>query len=245
MHRPDVPPSPRPLMPRPSIVRRGVCAALALALPLAARAQAPVAPRQALERITADGLLARIRVLSSDAFEGRGPGTRGEDSTVAYLTREVQRLGLAPGNPDGTYVQDVTLVGYTGRATGSFTVGGRTLALEPLKDVVAVSRHAAPENVVRGSEVVFVGYGVVAPEYGWNDYAGVDVKGKTVVILINDPPVRRAGRVTSREVARGCGSPRRACRGRAARTAPSPTSRASSSGWASRPATPTARTCRT
>ncbi|GLC24812.1 M28 family metallopeptidase [Roseisolibacter agri] len=186
-------------MRHPSIVRSAAlaCAAVTLALPATARAQArtqaPAAPRQALESITADGLLSRIRVLSSDAFEGRGPGTRGEDSTVAYLTREFQRLGLAPGNPDGTYVQDVTLVGYTGRGTASFTAGGRTIALEPLKDIVAVARHAAPENVVRGSDVVFVGYGVVAPEYGWNDYAGVDVKGKTVVILVNDPPVRRTG----------------------------------------------------
>jgi Zn-dependent M28 family amino/carboxypeptidase len=182
-------------MSRPFLPRRALaCAALALALPAVARAQAPTAAavRPALDAITADGLLARTRVLASDAFEGRGPGTRGEDSTVAYLTREFQRLGLAPGNPDGTYVQDVTLVGYTGRGSASFSVGGRTLALEPLKDIVAVARHAAPENVVRGSDVVFVGYGVVAPEYGWNDYAGVDVKGKTVVILINDPPVRRA-----------------------------------------------------
>jgi Zn-dependent M28 family amino/carboxypeptidase len=189
-------------MSRPSFLRRRaractrVVAALTLALPGAAHAQAPAgaaALRPALESITADGVLARTRVLASDAFEGRGPGTRGEDSTVAYLTREFQRLGLAPGNPDGTYVQDVTLVGYTGRGSASFTVGGRSIALEPLKDVVAVARHAAPENVVRNSEVVFVGYGVVAPEYGWNDYADVDVKGKTVVILINDPPVRRAG----------------------------------------------------
>jgi Zn-dependent M28 family amino/carboxypeptidase len=94
-------------------------------------------------------------------------------------------------------VQEVTLVGYTGRGQGSFTVGGRTIALEPLRDVVAVARHAAADNAVRGSEVVFVGYGVVAPEYGWNDYAGVDVKGKTVVILVNDPPVRRAGAAAS------------------------------------------------
>ncbi|MGZ8471661.1 MAG: M28 family metallopeptidase [Gemmatirosa sp.] len=191
-------------MSRPPFLRRRALAcsalsfALTLALPAAAHAQAPAAAvRPALESITAEGILARTRVLASDAFEGRGPGTRGEDSTVAYLTREFQRLGLAPGNPDGTYVQEATLVGYTGRGTASFTVGGRTLALEPMKDVVAVARHSAAENVVRASDVVFVGYGVVAPEYGWNDYAGVDVKGKTVVILINDPPVRRANAAAS------------------------------------------------
>ncbi|MDF1503494.1 M28 family metallopeptidase [Roseisolibacter sp. H3M3-2] len=182
-----------------SLPRAALLGALLTAAPLAAplAAQSPAAARPGLDKITPDAILARTRVLASDAFEGRGPGTRGEDSTVAYLTREFTRLGLAPGNPDGTYVQDVTLVGYTGRGGGSFTAGGRTIALEPLKDVVAVARHAAADNVVRESEVVFVGYGVVAPEYGWNDYAGVDVKGKTVVILINDPPVRRAGAAAS------------------------------------------------
>ena len=186
-------------MPRSPAPIRGAllrAALAALAAPTVLLAQAPAAPaavRAGIDAITADGILSRTRVLASDAFEGRGPGTRGEDSTVAYLTREFQRLGLAPGNPDGTWVQDVTLVGYTGRATGAFTVGGQAMPLQPLTDLVAVSRHAQVENVVRNSEVVFVGYGVVAPEYGWNDYAGVDVKGKTVVILINDPPVRRAG----------------------------------------------------
>ena len=154
----------------------------------------PAALRPALAGITADALLARVRTLSSDAFAGRSPGTPGEDSTVAWLTGEFRRLGLAPGNPDGSYVQDVTLVGYSGTTTVSrFEVGGRALPLTPLTDVVAVARHAAPESVVANSEVVFVGYGVVAPEFGWDDYAGVDVRGKTVVILVNDPPVRRAG----------------------------------------------------
>ena len=181
----------------PSRTRRALArAALLLAAPAALGAQTPGAPaaaRPALDAITADGILARTRVLASDAFEGRGPGTRGEDSTIAYLTREFTRLGLAPGNPDGTYVQDVTLVGYTGRASGAFTVSGQSIALRPLTDFVGVARHAQAENAVRASDVVFVGYGVVAPEYGWNDYAGLDVKGKTVVILVNDPAVRRAG----------------------------------------------------
>lgn len=148
----------------------------------------------ALAAIDTGTLAARTRTLASDAFLGRGPGTAGEDSTVAFLTREFRRLGLAPGNPDGSYVQDVTLVGYSGTTTTSaFTVGGAPLALTPGTDVVAVARHSAPENVVANSDVVFVGYGVVAPEYGWNDYAGVDVRGKTVIVLVNDPPVRRAG----------------------------------------------------
>jgi hypothetical protein len=155
--------------------------------------------RPALDAIRAEQLLARTRTLASDAFEGRGPGTRGEDSTVAYLEREFRALGLAPGNPDGTYAQDVTLVGYTGKAGGRFVVGGRAMELAPLTDVVAVARHAAPVTTVENSDVVFVGYGVTAPEFGWDDYAGVDVKGKTVVILINDPAVTtRGGRLDDR-----------------------------------------------
>lgn len=161
----------------------------------ATRSPAPAAVRPALDAITADGILARTRILASDAFEGRGPGTRGEDSTVAYLEREFRRLGLAPGNPDGTYVQDVTLVGYTGAGSGGFTVGGRAMPLATNGDVVLVARHAAPVTTVANSDVVFVGYGVHAPELGWDDYAGVDVKGKTVVILINDPPVTRNGKL--------------------------------------------------
>jgi hypothetical protein len=170
--------------------------------PAAAAQTAPKPAAQplqpALDAIRGDALLARTKVLASDAFEGRGPGTRGEDSTVAYLEREFRRLGLAPGNPDGTYVQDVTLVGYTGEATGSFTVGGRQLPLTPLTDIVAMARHAAPVTTVENSDVVFVGYGVTAPEFGWDDYAGVDVRGKTVVMLINDPQVTRGGRLDDR-----------------------------------------------
>jgi Zn-dependent M28 family amino/carboxypeptidase len=187
------------MLPR---VRSLVTLALLAAATHAPAARAQTAPKPvaqplqpALDAIRGDALLARTKVLASDAFEGRGPGTRGEDSTVAYLEREFRRLGLAPGNPDGTYVQDVTLVGYTGEATGSFTVGGRPLPLTPLTDVVAVARHAAPVTAVENSEVVFVGYGVTAPEFGWDDYAGVDVRGKTVVMLINDPQVTRNGRL--------------------------------------------------
>ena len=94
------------------------------------------------------------------------------------------------GNPDGSYTQDVPLVGF--RATsvsGTITAGGKPFDLTFLNDWVAVSRHQVPEIKVENSDVVFVGYGVVAPEYGWDDYKGVDVKGKTIVMLVNDPAV--------------------------------------------------------
>jgi hypothetical protein len=138
--------------------------------------------------LSADRIRERTAILSSDAFEGRGPGTPGEDKTVAYLIAEFKKHGLQPGNPDGTYVQDVPLVGLTSKTTVAFTTaGGETRELVPVNDYSALSRRVVPEIAVRDSEVVFVGHGVVAPEYGWDDYKGVDVRGKTVLMLINDP----------------------------------------------------------
>jgi Zn-dependent M28 family amino/carboxypeptidase len=143
--------------------------------------------------VTADGILAHTRILASDAFEGRGPGTRGEDSTVAYLESQFRAMGLQPGNPDGTYIQNVGIIGFTSSATGSFTARGRRIALRHPDDIVATSRHDRPLVEVKSSDVVFVGYGIVAPEYGWDDYKGVDVKGKTILMLVNDPPITSQG----------------------------------------------------
>lgn len=146
-------------------------------------------PEQALAAISPESLLRHITVLASDAFEGRAPGSVGEDSTVSYLTREFQKLGLQPGNPDGTYVQQVPLYGYSAKPVATFDVGQKKIQLEFPKDYVAGTRRYVPQIDVQESEMVFVGYGVVAPEYGWDDYKGLDVKGKTIVMLINDPAV--------------------------------------------------------
>ncbi len=146
----------------------------------------------ALESITSESMLASIRTLASDQFEGRAPGTPGEDSTVAYLTAQFTALGLAPGNPDGSYVQGVELIGYTGSSTATVRAGGSPLVMRPNEDFVAVSRHDTSEVNVVNSEIVFVGYGVEAPEYGWDDYKGVDIRGKTVLIMVGDPPIRMA-----------------------------------------------------
>ncbi len=152
---------------------------------------APSAPdtRAALDSMTTESLLRHTKTLASDEFEGRGPGTPGEDRTVAYLTEQFRVLGLQPGNPDGTYVQKVPLAGIRSQASAAFTIGARKLAMKPLDDFVGVSRRYTGSVEVKDSEVVFVGYGVVAPEYGWDDYKGVDVKGKTIVMLINDPAI--------------------------------------------------------
>jgi Zn-dependent M28 family amino/carboxypeptidase len=150
---------------------------------------APESLRQAEAAINADALLAHIRTLASDRFEGRAPGTEGERLTVEYLAGEFRKLGLQPGNPDGRYEQDVPLVGITGTRSAQLSAGGKRMRLKFPDDYVALSRRFEPRIRVKDSEVVFVGYGVVAPEYGWDDYKGVDVRGKTIVMLVNDPAV--------------------------------------------------------
>jgi Zn-dependent M28 family amino/carboxypeptidase len=142
--------------------------------------------------ISAANILAHTKILSSDEFEGRAPGSAGEEKTVAYLVTELKKLGLSPGNPDGTFIQNVPLVGISSTPTLSFTLDGRTLAMENINDFVGPSSRLVPQVGAKDTDVVFVGYGVVAPEFGWDDYKGVDVKGKTVVMLINDPPITTA-----------------------------------------------------
>lgn len=150
---------------------------------------APAELKAGLDTINTNDIMQHTKVLSSDEYEGRGPGTKGEELSVKYLTEQFQKLGLKPGNPDGTFVQKVPLVGFTGEPTASFTTKGKTINLTSPTDYVAVSRRFVPESKVENSDLVFVGYGVVAPEYGWDDYKGVDVRGKTIVMLINDPAV--------------------------------------------------------
>src|SRR6478752_1961234 len=162
--------------------RKFLVLALAALLPGLLRA----APAPA---ISSANILADTKVLSSDEFEGRAPGSAGEEKTVAFLVERFKQLGLQPGNQDGTFIQNVPLVGITSDPKLSFALDGQTLALENINDFVGPSSRLAPVVTAQDTGVVFVGYGVVAPEYGWDDYKGVDVKGKTVVMLVNDPAV--------------------------------------------------------
>ncbi|CAN5562918.1 M28 family metallopeptidase [soil metagenome] len=157
--------------------------------PAMTTAALPPELKPGLESISGDTIMQHTKVLSSDEYEGRGPGTKGEELTVKYLTDQFQKLGLKPGNPDGTYVQSVPLAGFTAQPTAYFTAGAKKIDLKFPQDYVAISRRFVPESKVENSDVVFVGYGVVAPEYGWDDYKGLDVRGKTIVMLINDPAV--------------------------------------------------------
>ena len=149
----------------------------------------PYPAKSAVDTITGGDLLRDIKVLSSDEFEGRAPGSKGEELSVKYISGQFKSLGLKPGNPNGTYTQEVPLAGIETKPTASFTVKDQTMSLKFPDDYVASSAQLQSQIDVKDSDIVFVGYGIVAPEYGWDDYKGVDVKGKTILMLINDPPL--------------------------------------------------------
>lgn len=142
-----------------------------------------------IDTITAADLHEKIRVLASDEFEGRAPSSPGEVKTVNYLRDEMKSYGLEPGN-DGSYFQEVPLVDIEASADQSLRISGGDgddVSLVFADDYVAGTLRVTPEITITDSELVFVGYGIVAPEYDWNDYAGLDMTGKTAVILVNDP----------------------------------------------------------
>ncbi len=138
--------------------------------------------------ISLDTLKTVTQTLSSDAYEGRAPATPAEDKTVAYLIERFKAAGLQPAN-NGSWVQDVPLVEILATDVSPMTItGGKApVTLAYRQDMVIATYRVVPKIEVKDSPIVFVGYGINAPERGWNDYAGVDVKGKTVVILVNDP----------------------------------------------------------
>jgi len=158
----------------------------------AATATAPPAPAAATHAfqpaITGDDFAEHVKVLSSDAFEGRGPGTPGEDKSVEYIKAQMQRIGLEPGN-HGQWFQTVPMVETTASDDTELhiDVAGKPHVLKLGDDMVVGTRTGQPHVSIKDSDLVFVGYGVDAPEQHWNDYAGIDVKGKTVVMLVNDP----------------------------------------------------------
>jgi len=161
------------------------------------RVQSPEQIADAARIITPSVMLGHVKALAADDKEGRAPGTPGEERTVAYLISQFKRLGLAPGNPDGTYVQAVPLIGFTGQATAAFDVKGARTPLAVPDEAVVVSRQGLADVSVAKSAMVFVGYGVVAPEFDWDDFKGVDLRGKTLVMLAGDPPVPDPGNPSS------------------------------------------------
>jgi Zn-dependent M28 family amino/carboxypeptidase len=135
------------------------------------------------------------RELSLDSYEGRAPGSVGEEKTVAYLISKYKAAGLEPGN-NGSWTQDVPLIEITAKNVSALTIAdrsGKAMSFAYGNEYVIGSYRETPKTDIKQSEMVFVGHGIVAPEKGWNDYAGVDVKGKTVVVMINDPDFENEG----------------------------------------------------
>ncbi len=149
---------------------------------------APAGTHVFSDAIKADDFAELVKTLASDEFEGRGPGTPGEEKSVQYIKAQFERIGLKPGN-NGDWFQTVPMQETTADETTTMAidVNGKPHTLKFGTDMVIGTRTGQPEVKVDASELVFVGYGVDAPEQQWNDYAGVDVKGKTVVMFVNDP----------------------------------------------------------
>ncbi|MBP2278927.1 M28 family metallopeptidase [Sphingomonas echinoides] len=155
---------------------------------LVAAAPTHAEPARSLAPISVETLKDVTKTLSSDAFEGRKPTTAGETKATDYIVERFKAAGLKPGN-NGGWFQDVPLVELTAKNVTplSFSGGKAPVSLAYRSDVVIASYRVTPRIEIKDSPVVFVGYGITAPERGWDDYAGVDVKGKTVLILVNDP----------------------------------------------------------
>jgi hypothetical protein len=152
-------------------------------------------PKASVATITADDIKSNLAVLANDSMMGRKPFTEGETKTIKYLSDQFKKYGLQPGN-NGSYFQDVPMVEITSTPSPIQISGKTTATLNPSADFVALTRREVDTVQLKNSPLVFVGYGVVAPEYKWNDYAELDVKGKTVVVLVNDPGFKSGDRTS-------------------------------------------------
>jgi Zn-dependent M28 family amino/carboxypeptidase len=167
-------------------MRKTTCSALlVLAIGCSTPPPPPPPPGPAEDQITAASLVDHLKVLASDEYEGRAPATPGGQKTQDYLAQQLKAIGIEPGAPDGTYFQQVPIVESAVERNFVVSVPGNTYKY--MTDVVAFSGVEKARVQVQG-EVVFVGYGINAPELKWNDYAGANVRGKWVMIMVNDPP---------------------------------------------------------
>lgn len=148
----------------------------------------------AIKSINEQSFAKHIRILASDEFKGRKPFTIGETKTINYLKTEFEKLGLKPGNGK-SFFQEVPMVDIKSLPEEQLVIKGKngSVTASYLTGFVAGTKHVATEVSITNSPLVFAGYGIVAPEYNWNDYAGLDVKGKTVVVMINDPGLSDPG----------------------------------------------------
>lgn len=142
----------------------------------------------AAKKISAGRLRQHIATLASDEFQGRAPATLGEERTIAYLERQYRRIGILPGNGD-SYLQQVPLVEITSDPSMKLSIGSqrKRISLQYSQDFMGGTTNPVATVSLQDLDLIFVGYGIVASEYNWNDYQGMDVKDKVVVILVNDP----------------------------------------------------------
>jgi Zn-dependent M28 family amino/carboxypeptidase len=170
------------------------CSRNGASAPQSSQGSSPTVAVASMPKADPQAILGHIKVLSSDEYEGRAPGTKGEELTLKYIQDQFKALNLKPGNADGSYLQKVPLVGITGTEAKPLTIskGAKKQAFKWSDDVVAWTKHVADGAAVENSDVVFAGYGVDAPEFKWNDFKDLDVKGKTIIVLVNDPAVRDA-----------------------------------------------------
>lgn len=167
-------------------------AASSASAPSPAPAHLSRAEKAIASRITAASVSGPLRFLSDDLVEGRGPGTRGDEIAIRYIASEMEAMGLSPGGDGGGWLQKVPLVGITTHVPSSvkltsMSAPDRSLELSVPADFVLMSGTQDAHAVLDAADVVFVGYGIVAPEYYWDDYAGVDVRGKVVLVMNDDP----------------------------------------------------------
>jgi len=162
--------------------------AVAFVLGLAACASEESRMRAALDGFSAQNFAQDVKVLASDEYEGRGPASKGEEKTIAFLEQEFTKIGLKPGN-GSSFVQEIPMVEIAGQPGAALEVKGKkkTLSFAVGDEFVVRTQRVAETISVADSDVIFAGYGIVAPEYNWNDFEGVDVKGKTIIVLVNDP----------------------------------------------------------
>jgi len=159
------------------------------ASPTAAPALLTPAEKVAARQIRPEAVRGHVRYLASDLLEGRGPASRGDRLAEEYIAAQMEALGLQPAAPGGGWFQPFDIIGITSQAppAARFGRGGQSLDLRYRDDYVAFSGVQGPEASTRNGEIVFVGYGIVAPEYQWDDYKGADLKGKVLLMMNNDP----------------------------------------------------------
>ena len=143
---------------------------------------------EARKLINEASLISHIKVLSSDEFLGRGPGHEGEQKTIDYLVGEFKKLGLNPANGN-SFIQEMTLAELTPSTNPEIIITGKngSVKLEDERDYVAITRRVTEKVKIDPTEIIFAGYGINAPEYNWNDFAGIDVKNKIIIVMVNDP----------------------------------------------------------